>query len=203
MKTFLLILFSLALAGTSAAQTNPPPTPTPLALAGWNVAINGSFSTATGSTNNGFALTEALRASEYFNIRADEYFLYSPDVTVTLAGIEGRLPGTKIFKTTNFAANASRMEFFGNVEIGTAHSTIFATQKITDRKFAWGVGGGLDVCVSSTVCIRPLDVKWVNGGTLTQGGHLLGNQWNFEAGLGLRFVLEPEWTTNQRHSFLQ
>src|SRR5713101_4574990 len=97
-KVLSLIALLLVLVGSITAQTTPPAAPTPTLDKGWNVAINGSFSTANGATNNGFALTEGFRVSQHFVLRADEYLLNSPDVTVALGGLEYRIPGTSIFK---------------------------------------------------------------------------------------------------------
>jgi hypothetical protein len=196
MKKVILILALLAVAPALLAQTPAPaPAPTPAPITnpldnGWNVAINGNFSTANGSTNNGFALTEGFRVSQHFVIRADQYLLNSPDVTVALGGLEYRIPGTSIFKSSGsspYAINASKLEFFVNGELGDAHATVASTAPITKRHFAVGIGGGFDLCVSATVCIRPLDMKYVNGGVMTNGGKILGNGLQFSAGLGIRF----------------
>jgi hypothetical protein len=177
----LLLLFALP----CFAQT-PDPTPPPV-VNGWNVLVNGAFSSANGATNNGFALTEELAVSPHFALRADEYLLNSPNVTVALGGVEYRIPGTAIFKASNFAVNASKLTFFVNGELGDAHATVPDSSPITQRHFAVGIGGGFDLCVSATVCLRPLDLKYVNGGVMTNGGKVLGNGLQFSSGINLRF----------------
>lgn len=189
-RIFAVLAFLIAfpvLAQTTTTPPTAPPAPPNLSSVGWNLAINGSFTTANGSTNNGFALTEALAVSPHFALRADEYLLNNPDVTVALGGIEYRIPGTSIFKSTNFAANAQKITLFANAELGDAHATVASTANITQRHFAVGIGGGFDLCVSTNVCIRPLDIKYVNGGVMTNGGKILGNGLQFETGLGIRF----------------
>jgi len=176
----LLILFAVP----AFAQATPAP---PTSLPGWNVLINGAFSTANGDTNNGTALTEELAVSPHFAIRADQYLLNSPSVTVALGGLEYRFAGTSIFKAQNATVNASALTFFVNAELGTAHATVQASEPITQRHFAVGVGGGFDYCLSAKVCLRPLDLKYVNGGVMTNGGKVLGNGLQFGAGLNLRF----------------
>ena len=184
MKRYSLLLAFL-LAGPLLAQTaTPPATPT---LPGWNVLINGAFSTANGDTNNGTALTEELAVSPHFAIRADQYLLNSPSVTVALGGVEYRRPASDFFKAQNTTVNTSNLTFFVNAELGTAHATVATTEAITQRHFAVGVGGGFDYCMSKTVCLRPLDLKYVNGGVMTNGGKVLGNGLQFGAGLNLRF----------------
>ncbi|MBU6231689.1 hypothetical protein KGP36_03390 [Patescibacteria group bacterium] len=188
--TLLAVVLLLMVIPVMGQQTAPPPTPPPptlQTLPGWNVAVNGSFSSANGGTNNGFALTQELRLSDHYAIRADEYLLNDPNTTVTLGGLEYRLPATAIFKSTQYAANASKVELFANAELGTAHATVPSTSPITVRHLAVGIGGGFDVCVSTNVCIRPLDLKYVNGGVMTHGGQVLGNGIDLEAGIGLRF----------------
>ena len=181
----LSLLLAFLLAGPVFAQTTPPTPPT--TLPGWNVAINGSFSSDNGSTNNGFALTEELRVAPHWAIRADEYLLNNPNTTVALAGVEYRLPGTSIFKSTSFAANASKLELFANAEAGDAHATVADTASVVKRHFAVGVGGGFDIIMSPTVSLRVLDLKYVNGGIMTGGGKVLGNGLSLGAGIGIRF----------------
>ncbi len=184
MKRIISAMFWLAFSLPCFGQNTPPPPPT---ATGWNVLVNGAFSTANGATNNGFALTEELAVSPHFALRADEYLLNSPDVTVALGGVEYRIPGTSIFKSTNFAANAQKITLFFNGELGDAHATVPDSAAINQRHFAVGIGGGFDLCVSPNVCIRPLDLKYINGGVMTNGGKLLGNGLQFGAGLNIRF----------------
>jgi hypothetical protein len=188
---FLSILALPCVAQTTAALT-PAPTPAPVvapptSIPGWNVLINGAFSTANGNTNNGSALTEELGISSHFAIRADQYLMNSPSTTVALGGVEYRRAASDFIKPTNLTVNTSAITFFVNAELGTAHATVAATAPITQRHFAVGIGGGFDYCLSATVCLRPLDLKYVNGGVMTQGGKVLGNGLQFGAGLNLRF----------------
>lgn len=175
------------------AQTAPAPAPpttvtaAPTSIPGWNVLINGAFSTANGATNNGTALTEELAVSPHFAIRADQYILNSPSVTVALGGVEYRRAASDFIKPQGTMINTSAITFFVNAEIGTAHATVADTANITKRHLAAGIGGGFDYCLNSTVCLRPLDLKYVNGGVMTQGGKVLGNGLQFGAGLNLRF----------------
>ena len=167
---------------------NPPPNPS--IDQGWNLSVSGNFTTANGATNNGVALSEGFRVSPHYVIRADQYIMQSPNVTVALGGLEYRLPGTSIFKSSagsSYAINASKIEFFGNFEMGDAHATVAPSAPITLRHFAVGLGGGFDLCVSPSVCVRPLDLKYVNGGVLTNGGKVLGNGIQFAGGLLIRF----------------
>ncbi len=186
---FVVFVFLLALPVVTRAQT-PTPAPAPATLPtdnGWNVSFNGGFSTINGGTNNGVALVQELRLSTHLAIRADEYILNSPNTTITLGGLEYRFSAASIFKNSTYAVNAKNVEFFANGGLGTAHATVPASANITARHLAVGVGGGFDYCVTPTVCIRPLDLKYVNGGSFTKGVSMLGNGLSFQAGIGLRF----------------
>lgn len=183
---FLVVLLFLA-SSIAVAQTSPTPPPVPVNVPGWNVLINGAFSTANGDTNNGTALTEELAVSPHFAIRADQYLMNSPSTTVALGGVEYRRAASDFIKPSTMTVNTSNITFFVNAEVGTAHATVPANVTITQRHFAVGIGGGFDYCINSTVCLRPLDLKYVNGGVLTNHGQVLGNGLQFGAGLNLRF----------------
>jgi hypothetical protein len=188
MKRLVLFVGILFFTSTCYAQTLPA-TPPDTLESGWNVAVNGSFSSATNQgTNNGFAATMALRVAQHWNIRADTYLLTSPSVTVTLAKLEYRVSLAHMVKQSSFMVNANRMELFFNGGAGTARSSavVNGVQRET-RRPAYSVGAGFDISVSPTVTLRPLDVSYVRSTMLTNGGTFLGDHLQFEAGLGLRF----------------
>jgi len=177
-----LLLF---LASTAAAQT-PPPKPPDILENAWNVSVYGAYSKQ--QTNNGFATGLSLRLSQHLAMRSDVYILNSPQVTVALGGVEYRFSLEHLLKSSTYAANASRVEAFANVEGGTARSTaLIGTGPKDLAKPAWSLGGGFDIKLSDTVTVRPLDIKYVRSSFLSNGGQVLGNQMQFAAGLGLRF----------------
>lgn len=166
-----------------AAQTPPSKTPDPLE-SGWNVMVNGGYSSVSNAqTNNGFFFSTAIRLSQHVVARGDVFVVTSPAVTVSLAKPEYRFSASHLFKS-NATPTVKNTEFFVNAGIGAAHFTDPAQG--TKSKFAWGVGGGFDVKLSDTVSIRPLDVNYVRS-SLLNGGQVIGNHLQFAAGLGLRF----------------
>lgn len=176
----------LILAIPAKAQNPPPANPPDLLEGAWNVSVYGAYSKQ--QTNNGFATGLSLRLSQHLAMRSDVFILNSPQVTVALGGAEYRFSLEHLIKGSNYAANASRVEAFLNLEAGTARSTaLIGTGPKDLAKFAYSAGGGFDIKLSDTVTVRPLDLKYVRSSFLNSGGQILGNQLQFAAGLGLRF----------------
>lgn len=190
------ILAVLILSLNCIAQTipsNPPTTanpPDPFEGA-WNVAINGSYSNiANAATNNGFTTTEAVRVAQHWNLRSDQFITLNPSTVIVLAKGEYRMNLGHFLSKSNYIVNASKFEAFANAGLGTARSSTIATDgssTLSAAKFAWGVGGGFDVALNSTMSLRPLDITYVRAGMLQNGGTVLGNHLSFAAGLGIRF----------------
>lgn len=191
MKTFLALIASLLFCLSAFGQTAPPPAqPDPLEGA-WNISVNGSYSNVSdAATNNGFVTTEAFRIAQHWNLRSDQFIVLNPSSVIVLAGPEYRLNLSHFLATSAFTANASKIEAFVNVKAGTARSSAIATDGTTTLSaahFAYGVGGGFDILVNSTLSLRPLDISYVRAPMLTNGGAVLGNHLQFATGLGLRF----------------
>lgn len=188
-----LFLAVLLLISIPAFSQNVAPTPPE---SGWNVAVNGNFTSLTNQpTNNGVLLSTALRLATHWNLRADTYILNSPNVTVILGGPEYRFSLSRLFKSSGIGAvNAQNVEAFVNAGLGDAKSSAIVsstgntvTTTTSMGKFAYSVGGGFDIMISPTVSIRPLDIKYIRSQMITNGGQLIGNHLDFAAGLGLRF----------------
>lgn len=178
-----VVLLSVA----AFSQTKPAD---PLESA-WNVAINGNFSNITSAANNnGVQTVEAFRVAQHWNLRADQFLTMSPNAVIATAGPEYRLSLAHILAKSNFAANASKLEGFANVGLGTARTQTTdasGTSTLSAARFAYKAGGGIDVLVNNTLSLRLLDVSYVRASMLAKGGQVLGNHLNLEAGLGLRF----------------
>src|SRR6266566_857986 len=148
MKKLTAVLI-LLFAPLAEAQTPKPPDPLEGA---WNVSVYGAY--AKQQTNNGFATGLSLRVSQHLAVRSDVYVLNDPQVTVALGGAEYRFSLEHLVKKSNYAANASRIEAFVNLEAGTARSTaLIGTGKTDIAKFAWAPGAGFDIKVSPTVTV--------------------------------------------------
>jgi len=189
LKHIATLALALLITPLLMAQTPPPapaPKPPDILENAWNVSVYGAYSKQ--QTNNGFATGLSLRLSQHLAMRSDVYILNSPQVTVALGGLEYRFSLEHLLKSSNYAANAARVEAFANVEGGTARSTaLIGTGPKDLAKPAWSLGGGFDIKLSDTVTVRPLDLKYVRSSFLNNGGQVLGNQLQFAAGLGLRF----------------
>jgi hypothetical protein len=179
------------LALSAIAQTPASATPADALESGWNVSITGSFSNVSNAaTNNGFVTTEALRVAQHWNARADEFITLTPATVIVLAGPEYRFSLEHLLKSSSFAANAAKIEAFAHAGAGTARSQSIAADGSTTlsaARFAYGIGGGFDVKLNSTMSVRPLDLTYVRSSMLTNGGAILGNHLQFAAGLGIRF----------------
>lgn len=177
----MLCVGNVVRAQATGADAPPTPAPTPL-TSGWNVAVNGGYSSVSNAgTNNGFFFSTELRLSDHYSARGDVFVLTDPSVTVTLAKAQYRFAPK--FKTSSYAL-PQNMEFFANVGVGDARYNDPAQG--TQSKFAWGIGGGFDVRISDTVSVRPLDVNYLRS-SLIGGGRVIGNHLNLAASLGLRF----------------
>lgn len=192
MKTLagtLALLCLVAISITAFAQTAPPTDPFEGA---YNVTINGSFSNVSNAaTNNGFQTTEGIRFSQHLLVRSDQFVVLGPpSAVIVTAGPEYRFNLAHLLSKSNFAANASKVEAFGNVGAGTARSSAMnpdGTTTLSKAAFAYKVGGGFDILLNKTMSIRPLDISYVRAPMLQNGGSILGNQLQFAAGLGVRF----------------
>jgi len=194
MKAAITAIVLLFLSVSTFAQT-PAPKPPDILEGAWNVSVNGGFSSLSNQqTNNGFVTGIAFRVAQHWNLRSDVYLLNNPSVTIALAGPEYRFSLEHLLKSSNFAANAGRVEAFINAGAGTVRSTDVVTGTATTTttteykaKFAYSVGGGFDIKLSDSVSMRPLDLKYIRGSMLAGGGQVIGNHLQFAAGLGLRF----------------
>lgn len=181
-----LALLSVFLAMPAFAQTAPDPLEN-----AWNISINGSYSNLSqAANNNGFQASEAFRVAQHWNFRTDQFLVMNPSSVVVTAGPEYRLSLAHLLAKSTFSANAAKLEAFANLGAGSARSSTVGadgTSTLSAAKFAWKVGGGLDILVNPTLSLRILDISYVRAGMLTHGGELLGNHIQAAAGLGLRF----------------
>jgi hypothetical protein len=186
----LTLALVLSLATLANSQTTPPQPADPFET-GWNIMLGGNYMNATNAaTNNGVLTTQGLRVAQHWVARSDQYITLSPSGVLVLAGAEYRESLAHLFpKSNTYAVNAEKMEAFVNLEVGTARTstTTSSGTTLSTAKFAWGVGGGFDIKLTDTTSLRPLDIKYVRAGMLTNGGQLLGNHVDFAAGLNLRF----------------
>lgn len=188
--TIFLAVFTMLSCLFSIAQT-PAPTPPDVLENAWNIGINGNFSNLSQSANNnGFQVSEAFRVAQHWTFRSDQFLVMNPSIVVVTAGPEYRFSLQHLLAKSTFAANASKLEAFVNVGAGTARSSTVAdngTTTLSAAKFAYKIGGGIDILVNSTLSLRPLDISYVRAGMLNNGGQILGNHVQAAAGLGLRF----------------
>jgi len=176
--------------------TAPTTAPADTMESGWNVAVNGSFTSISGApTNNGFVSGVSLRVAQHWNLRSDVYQLNSPEgMTLVLGGPEYRFSLAHLLGQTSFAANASKIEGFVNLGMGDAYTKAITVDTkgntistISASKLAASVGGGFDSTLTNNVTLRPLDVKYVRSSFLNGGGGFYGSQLDVAAGLGFRF----------------
>jgi hypothetical protein len=171
--------------GTAGAQTAPPPT-TP----GYTVSVNGGFSNVSNApTNNGFMFDTELALSPTLSARGDVFVLSAPSVTISLASVQYQFPITKWIKNPT-SVTVQDLHLFVKGGAGDAYSTgtaIGGNGITTQHKFAYAVGGGIEIDLSPTVHIRPLDLTYVRSSILQNGGAVLGNHLAAAATLGLQF----------------
>lgn len=164
------------------------PTPSLSSLPTFNVSIYGGYSNVTGAaTNNGTFTSQALQIGHSFAVRNDVYMLANPTIVIDVAGPEYRVSVNKLFPSlSGDYPIINNMELFANAKLGDAYQTNTQGDKVGKNSFAYGVGGGIDIEVSTNVVARVLDVSYIRT-PLVNGGIVLGNHMQLEAGLGLRF----------------
>jgi len=176
LNTFLIVML-LSLCAW-AQDTNEAP---------WNFTVSGGISNiANASTNNGFATVTELRVAQHWAARGAVFNINTPNATEILASPEYIFSAAHLLKNSQFAVNASKIEFFAHADLGAARpNTGSATP--APWSFAYGIGGGMNILLSPKVVMRPLDVTWTRT-KLAQGQNLvLGNYAQAAAYLGLRW----------------
>ena len=182
----LLILATLLLLASSfaVAQTTTPSAP----LSSGNVftVSAGYANMSSTATNNGFQMTGILTLNQgtysLLGLRADTLLLASPNVTMSLIGPEYQYSIAHLFKSTNTVTQ--NIVLFTHVGVGEAFFTSPTTGEGSHAKFALGLGGGIQVNVTSTMFFRPLDVTWVHS-SIPGTSAVIGNQAQFAASFGL------------------
>jgi len=170
----LLFVFSLG----ALAQT---PTPPNLLESAWHVQLGGGYNlTSNEGTNNGFASSIALRVGNHWSVRADIFSVNSPATLVTLIGPEFRWSLAQWVRPNDFI-NTGRFLLFVNAKAGSAKNSNDV------KKLAYSLGGGIELPVSETFSLRPLDVSYVRASLFQGGGIWLGNHMRLASGIGLRF----------------
>jgi opacity protein-like surface antigen len=174
----------LLLAPALFAQTTPPNPP----LSAGNIftVSAGYANMASTATNNGFQITGILTLNQgqysLLGLRADTMLIASPNVTLSTIGPEYQYSVSHLFKSTNSVT--SNLVIFGHVGAGEAFYTNPTGTETNHAKFAIGVGGGIQVNISPTMFIRPLDVTLVHS-SIPNTTKLIGNQAQFAASFGL------------------
>lgn len=176
----LLVLFYPLIPRASAQATPTPATP------GWVFSVSGGYSNVTNApTNNGVAIVTELKLASYtsrkyftdLSARGDTFIIQNPNVTGAYIG-----PQATLFKSS---LNGQDTEFFANVGFGDIRSNDPAN--VTQAKFSWKIGGGINIQLSDHTFIRPLDVSYIRGSVFQGGGTVIGNHLQAAAMLGVRF----------------
>lgn len=199
LRSHLFLLVFLFLVGFGAlparAQSTPPASNPPAAPApdpfgqGTNFVVTGGYASGSAQTNNGVQMTGILPLTSTLSLRADGILLYNPNVTISLIGPEyGRTAASlgKYFANSNSPV-LQNLVVFGHVGAGEAFFNSPTAGQSTKAKFAIGVGGGLQINISSTMFIRPLDLSLIHSSIAGVGNKVIGNQAQFAASLGLSF----------------
>jgi opacity protein-like surface antigen len=184
-KAVLLFLFAFTVLAVSCfAQTTP--TPAPLSSGNVFTVSAGYANMASTATNNGFQITGILTLHEgtysLLGLRADTMLLANPNVTMSLIGPEYQYSIAHLFKSST--AVTQNVVLFAHAGAGEAFFTSPTATESSHAKFALGIGGGIQVNVSPTMFIRPLDITWVHS-SIPGTNAVIGNQAQFAASFGL------------------
>lgn len=147
----------------------------------WHVQLAGGYSlTSNEGTNHGFTSSIAVRVAKHWNVRADVFSVDSPATIVSLIGPEYRWSLAQWVRPNEFV-NTDRFRLFVNVKVGAAKNSNDV------KKLAYSAGGGVELPISDTFSLRPLDVSYVRASLFQGGGIWVGNHMRLASGIGLSF----------------
>lgn len=161
----------------------------PSELPGYSVSTFVGYSSVTGQASNAMFLSLAVPVKTLYtsaslgtlslSARADNFWATSAGVNVILAGPEERFQ----FSKPNFF-NGAVFQPFLNEMAGAARQ---ASGSNTTSFFAYKVGGGLDMVLTSNMTARLFEVDYIRSHVLP-GGHLtVSDAAQITAGIGFHF----------------
>jgi hypothetical protein len=165
----------------------------PANLPGYTVQLTAGYSLLTGAqNNNGFFSSVAVPIKTFNNKysfslsgRADYFSIATPSSYVIAGGPEARFQFSKPDLMGGIV-----FQPFGNVMLGMAKSACpaagCAPTVDTSGKFAFKIGGGLDVPLKGGVVARLFQVDYIKA-SIYPNGLVLSNFAQVTTGLGIRF----------------
>ena len=169
----------------------------PAELPGYSVSTFVGYSSVTGQASNAMFLSLAVPVKTLYtnakvgtlslSARADNFWATGAGVNIILAGPEQRFQ----FSKPNFF-NGAVFQPFLNEMAGVARSACVSTANCaagvsTTSHFAYKVGGGLDMVLTSNMTARLFEVDYIRSHVLP-GGHLtVSNAAQITAGIGFHF----------------
>ena len=162
----------------------------PSELPGYSVSTFIGYSSVTGQASNAMFLSLAVPVKTLYtsaslgtlslSARADNFWATSAGVNVIMAGPEERFQ----FSKPNFF-NGAVFQPFLNEMAGAARQA--ASGSNTTSFFAYKVGGGLDMVLTSNMTARLFEVDYIRSHVLP-GGHLtVSNAAQITAGIDFHF----------------
>jgi hypothetical protein len=178
----LALVFCFGASGARAQSSSLP---------GWKVSINAGYSLTQGdTTNNGifssatFALPQPKSWKDFgLAMRGDYFTITSPAVYVVDFGPEVRATPFSVAGILNGA----KFQPFLNAGFGFARSQASVQSLAAASHFAFKIGGGVDMPVSSTVNWRLLEVDYIRSNIFPGGSVVLSNVAQVETGIGITF----------------
>ena len=192
MKRFLAILAAglLSISPFVFAQA-------PAELPGYSVTTFVGYTSIQGTTANGMFLSLAVPVKTLYlnstlgtmtlSARADNFWNTSPGVNVILAGPEQRFQ----FSKANLLGGLVFQPFV-NEMAGVAREACLAAMNCaagvsTTSHFAYKVGGGLDMVLTSNMTARLFEVDYIRSSVLPNAHLTLSNAAQITAGIGFHF----------------
>lgn len=186
-RALYLVVFVLLAVSVSFAQAPAP-------LPGYTIQISAGYSNVQGAGASGTFQSLAVPIwtrnstnTVTFSARADNFFVTSPSTYVITAGPEFRSQ----FSKADLLQGAV-FQPFANVGFGAARSScVFAMDcaagQDVSSHFAYKMGGGLDMIMSSNTVARLFEVDYIHS-TVFPGNHVtFSNFAQITAGIGFRF----------------
>lgn len=190
----LAVVFGLLLCASFAAAQSAP-----VSLPGYNISLGAGYSSTTGnSTNNGFWSSLSVPVYTFggtfgknwdatISARADYFTVTTPSTYVVTAGPEMRFQFSK-----PTLLNGIVFQPFGNLGLGAARSQCAAAMDCAagvdaTSHFAFKLGGGIDIPMSSSTALRLFEFDYIHSTIFPNGHVVLSNSAQISAGLKWTF----------------
>ena len=169
----------------------------PAELPGYSVSTFVGYSSVSGTTASGMFLSLAAPLKTVYlnstlgtmtvSARADNFWNTTPGVNVILGGPEQRFQFSKATFLNGLVFQPFVNEMAGIARNACVSTTSCAAGVTTASHFAYKVGGGLDLVLTSNMTARLFEVDYIRSSLLPNGHLTVSNAAQITAGIGFHF----------------